>query len=75
MNANNNGITSEANAAFKRLAFQFPSKHKYHKQNSILFIKPGPEIHSTFWTTYMIKYNSVLVTDFASRICHKSSLS
>jgi len=48
MNANNNGITSEANAAFKRLAFQFPSKHKYHKQNSILFIKPGPEIHSTF---------------------------
>jgi len=47
INANNTGNTSEANAALKGLAFHFPSKHKYCKQNSKLFIKPGPEIHST----------------------------
>jgi hypothetical protein len=48
INANNTGNTSGANAALKGLAFQFPSKHKYCQQNSILFINSGPEIHSTF---------------------------
>jgi len=46
MNANNTGNTSERNTALKGLAFQFPSKHEYCKQNSMLFIMPGPEIHT-----------------------------
>jgi hypothetical protein len=41
INANNTGNTTEANAALTGLTFQFPSKHKYCKQNSMLFIKPG----------------------------------